>query len=135
MDGKKNTEKRRAMCFLIVGIAAVTAVTATLFSLFGALFRYKAQSFLWPLAISFLIVALISWIIPALDKLPAKRQKLIRIYRIVFTVIGGVLFIINSFLFIDDTIYSFMLITIVLCLFVGLIFLQLAVKHGVRDND
>ena len=45
MDGKKNTEKRRAMCFLIVGITAVTAVIATLFSLFAHCLGMKYKVF------------------------------------------------------------------------------------------
>ena len=134
-DKKNNKEKRRLKCLLVAGIAPIIVVEVTLFYLFGTLFRYEPQGFLWPLAIIFLVVDLLFWLIPTLDVLTVKRRKLINIYRIIFSLIGGVLFVINSFIFINNKIYSFMLVIIVLCLFVGLIFLKKLFKDSYHDND
>ena len=119
-----NKEKKRQILLAVAGIAPIIIVSSTLFSMFGWLFRYKLQSLLWPLAIIFLVLDLIFWIIPDLDILSVKRRKLIISYRIIFSLTGGVLFVIDAFLFIDNKIYSLMLITIVLCFFVGSILLK-----------
>ncbi len=131
----KDNKEKKHLTFLIVGLASISIFSATLFSLFGNLFRFKAQSILWPLAIIFLVYDLIFCIIPALDLLPVKKQKLIKRIRIVFSLIGGTLFIIDSFVFIDNLIYSFMLVTMVFCLFIGLIFLKKLFKSYFQDND
>ena len=125
MEGKNNpNEKKRLIGLLVASITPIVIVVATLFSLFGGLFRFEPQSFLWPLAISFLVVDLIFWLTPALRLLSEKRRKLITIYRIVFSLIGGVLFVVDAFLFLENKIYAAMLVVIVLCLFLGLIFLK-----------
>ena len=130
MTGKKNNKgKRQLKCLLVAGIAPIIIVIVTLFSLFGSLFRYELQSFMWPIAIIFLVVDLVFWLIPTLDLLPIKRQKLIKIYRIIFSLIGGVLFVIDAFVYIENKIYSLMLVIIVLCFFIGLIFLKKLFKH------
>ena len=125
MAGKNNpNEKKRLTGLLVASITPVIIVVATLFSLFGGLFRFEPQSFLWPLAISFLVVDLIFWLIPDLSMLPEKRRKLIIIDRIVFSLIGGALFVVDAFLFLENKIYAAMLVVIVLCLFLGLIFFK-----------
>ena len=134
MESKNNKEKRRLKCLLIAGITLIIIVVATLFSLFGSLFKYEIQSFMWPLAINFLIVDLLFWIIPSLNMLPAKRRKLIKTYRIIFSLVGGALFVIDAFIFIENKIHSFMLVTIVLCFFIGLILLKKLFKDF-NNND
>ena len=125
MEGKNNpNEKKRLIGLLVASITPIIIVVATLFSLFGWLFRFELQSFLWPLAISFLVVDLIFWLIPDLSKLSAKRRKLIIIDRSVFSLIGGVLFVVDAFLFLENKLYAAMLVVIVLCLFLGLIFFK-----------
>ena len=119
---------------MVVGIASIIIVVVTLFSLFGTLFRYELESLMWPLAIIFLVVDLLFWIVPTLDMLQVKRQKLIKIYRIIFSLVGGVLFVIDAFIFIENKIYSLMLVIIVLCFFIGLIFLKKLFKEG-NNND
>lgn len=49
---------------------------------------------------------------------------MIIIDRIVFSLIGGVLFVVDAFLFLENKIYAAMLVVIVLCLFLGLIFFK-----------
>lgn len=134
-DKKNNKEKRHLKYLLVAGITPIIVVVATLFSLFGSLFRYELKSFLWPLAINFLVVDLLFWIIPTLDILPIKRRKLIKIYRIIFSLIGGVLFVTDSFIFIDNKIYSLMLVVIVLCFFIGLIFLKKIFKDYFNNGN
>ena len=117
MKNKQNNKgKRRLMCLLVAGIALIMIAVTTLFSLFGTLFRYELQGFMWPLAIIFLVVDILFWIIPSLNMLPAKRRKLIKIYRIIFSLVGGALFIIDAFIYMENKIYSLMLVIIVLCL-------------------
>lgn len=136
MESKKNNkEKRRLKYLLVAGIGPIIVLIVTLFSLFGELFRYELQSFLWPLAIIFLVVDLLFWIIPALDVLPVERRRLVKIYRIIFSLIGGVLFVIDSFAFIENKLYSLMLVIIVLCLFIGLIILKKLFKDCFYNND
>lgn len=135
MESKKNNkEKRRLKCLLIAGIASIIIVVVTLFSLFGTLFRYELQGFMWPLAIIFLVVDILFWIIPSLNMLPAKRRKLIKIYRIIFSLVGGALFIIDAFIYMENKIYSLMLVIIVLCFFIGLILLKKLFKDF-NNND
>ena len=125
MEGKNNpNEKKRLIGLLVASITPIIIVVATIFALFGWLFRFELQSFLWPLAISFLVVDLIFWLIPDLSMLPEKRRKLIIIDRIVFSLIGGALFVVDAFLFLENKIYALMLVVIVLCLFLGLIFFK-----------
>lgn len=136
MEGKNgHNEKKRLIILLVASITPIMICVVTLFSLFGWLFRFEPQSFLWPLAISFLVVDFIFLIIPSLSMLPAKRRKLIIFYRIVFSLIGGVLFVIDAFLFIENKIYSLMLVVVVLCLFLGLIFFKKLFKDYFKNND
>ena len=132
---KKHNENKRPIGLLVVCLTLIMVSVVTVFSLFGWLFRSEAQSFLWPLAISFLIVSLTIWIIPtALNTLPEKRRKLIIIYRIIFSLIGGILFIIDAFCFIENKIYSLMLVVIVICFFVGLILFKKLFKDYYKNN-
>ena len=133
-DKKDNKQKRHLKCLLVAGITPIIVVVVTLFSLFGSLFRYELKSFMWPLAIIFLAVDLLFWIIPTLDMLPIKRRRLIKIYRIVFSLIGGVLFVIDAFIYIDNKLYSFMLVIIVLSFFIGLIVLKKLFKDCFNNN-
>ena len=136
MEGKNgHNEKKRLIILLVASITPIMIFVVTLFSLFGWLFRFEPQSFLWPLAISFLVVDFIFLIIPTLSMLPAKKRKLIIIYRIVFSLIGGVLFVIDAFLFIENKIYSLMLVVVVLCIFLGLIFFKKLFKDYFKNND
>lgn len=136
MKNKQNNKgKRRLMCLLVAGIALIIIAVTTLFSLFGSLFRYELQSLMWPLAIAFLVVDLLFWIIPTLDVLPEERRKLIKIYRIIFSLIGGVLFIIDAFIYIENKIYSLMVVIIVLCYFIGLICLKKLFKDCFNNKD
>ena len=89
---------------------------------------------MWPLAIIFLVVDILFWIIPSLNMLPAKRRKLIKIYRIIFSLVGGALFIIDAFIYMENKIYSLMLVIIVLCFFIGLILLKKLFKDF-NNND
>lgn len=123
-------ENKRQKLLGTVGLTAIIICIVTLFSLFTAMFRGHIQSLLWPLAIICLVVDLIFWIIPTLDTLPAKKQRYLKRYRIIFSVLGGVLFVIDAFVFIDKKILSCMLVTIVLCLFVGLILLKKVYKDS-----
>lgn len=135
MEGKKNDKEKRHLRWLMVaGIVPICIICTTLFSLFGSLFRSEPQSFMWPLAIIFLVVDFIVWIIPSLDTLPVTKRKLINIYRIIFSLIGGVLFLIDVFIYINNLIYSLMLVAIVLCFFVGPIFLKKLFKDFFNNN-
>ena len=111
-----------------LGIASIAIVTSTLFSLFGSLYRYEIKNFLWPLSIIILIVDLLFWILPDKEELPEKNKRMLKNYRIIFLVIGGILFIINSFVFIKKIIYSCMLVTIVLFVFIGFIAMKKSFK-------
>ena len=131
---KKQNENKRLISLLVACITPIVICVVTLFSLFGWLFRFELQSFLWPLAISFLIVSLIFWIIPTLNILPEKRRKLIIIYRIIFSLVGGVLFIIDAFCFIENKIFSLMLVVIVICLFLGLLLFKKVFKDYFKNQ-
>lgn len=77
MEGKNNpNEKKRLIGLLVASITPFIIVVATIFALFGWLFRFELQSFLWPLAISFLVVDLIFWLIPDLSMLPEKKAEI-----------------------------------------------------------
>ncbi len=136
MEDKNQTkESRRKKCLCTIAIVSITICNVTLFSLFGALYRRQLQSVMWPLAIIFLIAALAFWITPTLETLPIKKQRSIKINRIIFSVLGGVLLIIDAFVFIDNKLYSLMLVTIVLCFFIGLILFRKVFKDSSNKND
>ena len=132
MQDNKNKDRDKK-CFkgkglAALGIVSIAIVTSTLFSLFGSLYRYEIKNFLWPLSIIILIVDLLFWILPDKEELPEKNKRMLKNYRIIFLVIGGILFIINSFVFIKKIIYSCMLVTIVLFVFIGFITMKKSFK-------
>ena len=130
MQDNKSKDKKslKGKWLAILGINSFVIVNATLFSLFGSLYRYELKSFLWPLSIILLVVDLLIWIMPQKDERSEKYKRSLKNCRIIFLIIGGTLFIVNSFVFIKNIVHSFMLITIALFVFVGFISVQKFLK-------
>ena len=130
MQDNKSKDKKslKGKWLAILGINSFVIVNATLFSLFGSLYRYELKSFLWPLSIILLVVDLLIWIMPQKDERSEKYKRSLKNCRIIILIIGGTLFIVNSFVFTKNIVYSFMLITIALFVFVGFISVQKFLK-------
>lgn len=82
----------------------------------------------WMVFILLLLGSFIGGSLELFCRLESRISISLKNCRIIFLIIGGTLFIVNSFVFIKNIVYSFMLITIALFVFVGFISVQKFLK-------
>ncbi len=94
-----------------------TALFVVCLSLIATLYRFvfedPLQAALWWLATVFLIAGLATFMMSANKSAREKMPKRLMVCKIVFTTVGGVLFIVNSFVFVSDLLLSILLVIVV----------------------
>lgn len=94
----------------------------------NVLFRFVCEkplpTIMWWLSVVFIINGLMLFMLSIIKKLPDKVYKCLLIGKILFTVIGAILFIVSAFLFISNIFISILLIISVTLIFTILVLLQ-----------
>lgn len=125
-----NKNKIKGSIFTALFIVCLTLI-ATLFRL---VFDDSLKATLWWLATIFLITGLVSFIMSANKSTREKNHKRLMICKILFTTVGGVLFIVNSFVFISNFLVSILLVIVVSVFFAALALLPYCFADEKEQN-
>lgn len=120
-------EKIRNFIFTIIFILGLTHI----FILFRFLISDPLQSFLWGISVIFLISGLAFFLLSINKKFVKLKKRRLFLCEVLFTCIGAIIFITNSFIFIKKILISVLLVISVTLVFISLVLLQ---KWIVQDN-
>ena len=100
---------RKVSIKALIGIVFFVITLATLMSLFATLFDESYVVLCWSIAIDFLLATIVMIIL--IPKVNDKKYKLRQVITAaVMGSIGGIMFIVDAFVFIDNLLHSFMLV-------------------------
>lgn len=124
---KKDNHKKSVYLKNAIFIALFIISIMHIFILFRFLCDNAAIGLSWSISIAFLIGGFVLWIVKPAKNISKKRKKYILRLRIIYTSLGGILFIVNAFVFINKVIVSWLLIITVALVFISIcLLLQLA---------
>ena len=124
---KKDNHKKSVYLKNAIFIALFIISIMHIFILFQFLCDNAAIGLSWSISIAFLIGGFVLWIVKPAENISKKRKKYILRLRIIYTSLGGILFIVNAFVFINKVIVSWLLIITVALVFISIcLLLQLA---------
>lgn len=128
---KKN--KIKSAIFTIIYILSLAHICI----LFRFICPNPLQTFLWWISVALIISGLAMILLSINKEIKEKKRKYLLPCIILFSVIGGVVFTINAFLFIDDLFVSILLVLSVLLVFIAFVLLQhwvIALKDNKNEN-
>lgn len=116
---KKSDDKKSLKIKATVFTALIIISIVHIFILFRFICIDAVEALLWGAAVSLLIGGLILWIIKVKEIITEKQKRYLLSLRIIYTGLGGILFIVNSFVFINKITISCLLIITVFLIFIS----------------